>query len=61
MKETATLWCGIDAAPAHICNGPHVAHLCPNGDLVTVRFDQADQPCPGCGENFLPAQGGSDV
>lgn len=41
-------WCEPDGCPSTICNGPHVSHHCPNGDLVTVRFDDTS-PCWFCG------------
>lgn len=43
-----TCWCKVDDCPAAICNGPHVSHTCPNGDLVTQRYDDPT-PCPFCG------------
>lgn len=42
-------WCLVDDCPSTICNGPHVAHTCPNGDTVTVRFDN-NEPCMFCGQ-----------
>jgi hypothetical protein len=47
-QDEVGAWCEPDNCPAAICNGPHVAHHCPNGDLVVTRFDYAD-PCPFCG------------
>lgn len=41
-------WCAIDKCPPTICNGPHVSHHCPNGDLVVSRYDDVT-PCPFCG------------
>lgn len=43
-------WCIEDGCPSGICNGPHVAHTCPesNGDTIVVRFDNAE-PCLWCG------------
>ena len=41
-------WCVPDDCPASICNGPHVTHRCPNGDLVT-RHATDRTPCPFCG------------
>jgi hypothetical protein len=42
-------WCEPDDCPASICNGPHVSHTCPNGDVVTKRADDPT-PCPFCGD-----------
>lgn len=41
-------WCEVDDCPASICNGPHISHHCPNGDLVSQRYDNP-APCPFCG------------
>ncbi len=38
-------WCIVDDCPAAICNGPHIGHYCPNGDLITQRYDNPS-PCP---------------
>ncbi len=47
---TVVPWCEVDYCPASICNGPHVSHHCPNGDLVTTHIDAAiETPCPFCG------------
>lgn len=41
-------WCEPDDCPAAICNGPHISHVCEDGDVVTTRSDNPD-PCPWCG------------
>ncbi len=42
-------WCYVDDCPAMICNGPHIQHRCPNGDMVAQRWDNsADCQNPDC-------------
>lgn len=41
-------WCSPDDCPSTICNGPHVNHTCPNGDIVTSLIGDST-PCPFCG------------
>lgn len=53
-------WCDVDDMPASICNGPHVSHRCPNGDLVTQRFDDPT-PCPFCGHQSVTTKEPTDV
>lgn len=38
-------WCAVDDCPAHICNGPHIEHVCSDGARVSQRFDNPE-PCP---------------
>lgn len=48
MQREQQVWCEPDNCLATICNGPHVAHHCPNGDLVVSHRDD-HSPCPFCG------------
>lgn len=41
-------WCTVDDCPAAICGGPHVSHVCANGDTITWHPDHHNG-CPICG------------